>query len=59
MRKWQDEQREMVRKEGYVCTMLGRRRRLPHAQDKKNSAARGHALRGAINSPIQVRRPEL
>ena len=58
VRRWQDAQRAQARKHGYVCTMLGRQRKLPAAMEKKNSAARGHALRGAINSPIQVPLPE-
>ena len=38
---------------GYVCTILGRRRNLPDAQNAKSGKARGHALRAAINTPIQ------
>ncbi len=37
---------------GYVCTILGRRRQLPDARSG-GKAARGHALRAAINTPIQ------
>lgn len=37
---------------GYVTTMLGRRRYLPDASGS-NSKAKGHALRAAINTPIQ------
>jgi hypothetical protein len=40
---------------GYVETMLGRRRQLPGAMDRaERSLRRGHALRAAINTPIQV-----
>ena len=37
---------------GYVQTILGRRRQLPDAISS-NRAASGHALRAAINTPIQ------
>ena len=51
VRMWQNKQRESAIDKGYVCTMLGRRRKLPDA--KGQGAARGHALRAAINTPIQ------
>jgi len=38
---------------GYVRTMTGRKRRLPHAQDGHDSPERAEAWRQAINSPIQ------
>ncbi len=42
---------------GYVNTLLGRRRRLPDAgretRSREGRAARNHALRAAINTPIQ------
>ena len=52
VREWQDEQHAAARELGYVCTILGRRRQLPDAVSK-NKAAQGHALRAAINTPIQ------
>ena len=54
VKRWQEEQRKLASSEGIVRTMLGRERRLPAAMDGKNSAAKGHALRAAINTPIQV-----
>ena len=52
MRDWQRERREEAVTLGYVCTLLGRRRQLPDARSK-NRAASSHALRAAINTPIQ------
>jgi DNA polymerase-1 len=49
---WQKEQRYLAEHEGYVCTILGRRRQLPDAKSG-NKAAKAHALRAAINTPIQ------
>ena len=45
-------QRAHAEEYGYVTTMLGRRRYLPDASGV-NSKAKGHALRAAINTPIQ------
>ena len=53
--RWQKEQRALAQSKGIVRTMLGRERRLPVAMDSKNGAAKGHALRAAINTPIQAR----
>ena len=52
---WQDKQRKEAETLGRVRTMLGRERRLPDAQrtGSEHSRARGHALRAAINTPIQ------
>jgi DNA polymerase-1 len=50
--KWQEMQRNMAREAGYVCTLLGRRRNLPDARSR-DPATRAHALRAAINTPIQ------
>ena len=36
-----------------VCTLLGRQRQLPDAVHPPNNAAKAHALRAAINTPIQ------
>ena len=54
--EWQRRQQEYARQKGYVCTLLGRRRNLPDAQlpDRGSTrAARAHAMRAAINTPIQ------
>ena len=52
VKEWQKEQRRSAQDNGYVCTILGRRRQLPDARSS-NRAAQGHALRAAINTPIQ------
>ena len=57
--RWQREQRALASSQGIVRTMMGRERRLPAAQDGKNGAAKGHALRAAINTPIQVGPPSV
>lgn len=49
---WQARQRQMAKDYGFVQTILGRRRQLPDAVLGKSAAA-GHALRAAINTPIQ------
>lgn len=51
VKEWQDRTRHMAKKEGYVTTLMGRRRFLPEASGQGPAA--GHALRAAINSPIQ------
>ena len=51
VRAWQEEQFAMAIAEGRVFTLLGRQRRLPDAQG--SGPRRGHALRAAINTPIQ------
>lgn len=53
VQKWQKERREDAQHKGYVTTILGRRRQLPDARNTRNKAAQGHALRAAINTPIQ------
>jgi hypothetical protein len=55
VRRWQELQERSAKERGYVLTMLGRMRKLPDAQQKGNAAAMAHALRAAINTPIQVR----
>lgn len=57
VRTWQEDHRNMAKTKGYVCTMLGRRRQLPEAANNRNRARQGHALRAAINTPIQVSHP--
>lgn len=46
MRKWQAEQTEVHRKQGYAVTPYGRRRHIKHTWDE-------HELRGALNHIIQ------
>jgi len=55
VRDWQARMRAEAMDKGYVRTLLGRRRRLPDAARGAGAApaARGHALRAAINTPIQ------
>lgn len=36
--KWQKEQRRLAEIEGYVCTILGRRRQLPDARSANQKA---------------------
>lgn len=43
---------EQARKDGYVSTVLGRRRYLPDINSRSN-AVRGYAERNAINAPLQ------
>ncbi|KAK3279840.1 hypothetical protein CYMTET_12292 [Cymbomonas tetramitiformis] len=50
--EWQKNTKAFARQEGYVTTLLGRRRHLPDAVNGSN-AAKGHAERAAINTPIQ------
>ena len=52
VKAWQEEQHQLVQATGKVCTLLGRQRHLPDAQAAKK-AAKAHALRAAINTPIQ------
>lgn len=52
VKAWQDEQHRLVQQTGRVCTLLGRQRHLPDAQSG-TKAAKAHALRAAINTPIQ------
>lgn len=53
VKQWQEDRRRDAIRKGYVETILGRRRMLPDAA-KSNGRAKGHALRAAINTPIQV-----
>ena len=55
VREWQQKQQDQAKNQGYVCTLLGRQRQLPDASKKgpDTGAARGHALRAAINTPVQ------
>jgi len=45
--------RELATKQGYVETLLGRRRYFPSLQNPSNQLARNRAEREAINAPIQ------
>jgi DNA polymerase-1 len=47
---------EQARKDGFVCTMLGRRRHLPEI-NSDNGQRRAFAERTAVNTPIRERRP--
>lgn len=51
VKEWQEKTRKMAKKSGYVRTMMGRYRQLPEATSR--GPAGGHALRAAINTPIQ------
>jgi len=52
IKQYMDNSIEKARKNGYVETMLGRRRYLPDITSR-NYAVRGFAERNAINAPIQ------
>jgi len=52
IKRYMDESIEKARKNGYVETMLGRKRFLPDI-NSRNYAVRGFAERNAINAPIQ------
>jgi uracil-DNA glycosylase family 4 len=53
LEKWHASQRKFAYHKGYVSTLSGRKRRLPHAQDKRDTPERAEAWRQAINSPVQ------
>ena len=52
VKKWQDLTRKRAVKDGNVVTLMGRYRMLPDAK-LPLGAKQGHALRAAINTPIQ------
>jgi DNA polymerase-1 len=52
VKRYQEDVIERVKQDGYVTTMLGRRRYLPEIRSK-NFNVRAFAERAAINSPIQ------
>jgi len=52
VKKYMNETIEFARKNGYVQTMMGRRRQLRDI-NSKNAVVRGFAERNAINAPIQ------
>lgn len=51
--KWHEKQKRFARLHGYVRSLSGRKRRLPAAQDLKDTPHRREAERQAINSPVQ------
>jgi DNA polymerase-1 len=53
VKEWQEMTRERASKEGHVRTIMGRYRQLPAALNKYEPRAHSHALRAAINTPIQ------
>lgn len=52
IRDYIESQKELARKQGFVETMLGRRRYLKDI-NSRNAVVRGHAERNAVNAPIQ------
>lgn len=50
---WHNRQRRTVRRQGYVESLSGRRRRLPRAMDREDTPERREAERQSINSPVQ------
>lgn len=50
--EWQDQVRKLVISKGFTRTLLGRYRKLTESRSKMTSI-RQHALRAAINTPIQ------
>lgn len=52
IKKYMDENIEQARKNGFVSTILGRRRILRDI-NSRNAILRGHAERNAINTPVQ------
>ncbi|MDE6842302.1 MAG: DNA polymerase I, partial [Muribaculaceae bacterium] len=50
--KYMRESIETARRQGYVSTRIGRKRRLPDI-NSRNPTVRGYAERNAINAPIQ------
>jgi len=52
LKTWMDEIKEKAREDGYVTTMMGRRRQLRDI-NSKNGMLRSHAERNAVNTPVQ------
>lgn len=52
LKSYMDSSVELARKEGFVKTLMGRRRYLRDI-NSRNAVIRGHAERNAINTPIQ------
>ena len=53
MKKYLDNIRKLAAQQGYVETLLGRRRYFPALQTKLNPAMKNREEREAINSPVQ------
>jgi DNA polymerase-1 len=53
IRTYLDETKELATEQGYVETLLGRRRHFPGLRDGTNAIVRSRLEREAINSPIQ------
>jgi len=53
VKKYLDETRRLAARQGYVETLLGRRRYFPALQSSLNAATKNREEREAINSPIQ------
>lgn len=51
VKEWQQQTQYLAKRAGYVRTIMGRYRRLPEASSRGPAA--GHAMRAAINTPIQ------
>lgn len=52
IRDYIEQQKERARKNGFVTTLMGRKRYLKDI-NSRNSVVRGHAERNAVNAPIQ------
>lgn len=52
VKHWQENTQRFAMEEGYVRTIMGRYRNIPDAMGPRGPA-KGHALRAAINTPIQ------
>ncbi len=52
VRRYMDESIEKARSQGYVSTIMGRKRYLPDI-NSRNATVRGYAERNAINAPLQ------
>lgn len=59
LEKWHDKQRSFARRNGYVRSLSGRKRRLPNAQLPEDTGERREAERQAINSPVQGFAPDI
>ena len=53
LEKWHNYQKRYVTEQGHVRGLDGQLRRLPAAQDRRDSPERQEAFRQAINSPVQ------
>ena len=53
VKRYLDETRALAARQGYVETLLGRRRYFPNLASGSNPALRGREEREAINAPIQ------